>query len=149
MADLPSSLKPIADKLRGLSASLGMTVYTVTLRIRQFDSQTFTDGYTDTLIPLLTDGQPAPVKRLSQKDVVLSGGLYQEADLRVTLTPEFENGGYDLAALDPPPGANPAQFTFIVRGSGLPAEGALFKRIGVHVSPVTLELILRNTGKRP
>jgi hypothetical protein len=148
MVDLPAKLKPVADRLRGLKAKLGVSVYTVSLRVRTFTSQDF-DGYSQTITPLLTGGFNPPVKRLNQKDLVISGGLYQDQDLEVTLTPDFGTGGYAIAVLDPPVGNNPPEVLFIVTGDGIPTGGSLYKRIGLKVSPMGYRLVLRNTGVKP
>lgn len=152
MADLPAKLKPVADKLRGLKAKLGVTTYSVSVRIRTFSGQDL-DGYTQTVTTLLTGGFAAPVRVLSQRDVILSGGLYNSNDLEVTLTPAYEDGdtdgGYLFNALDPAPGASPQEVVFIVTGDGLPTGGAVFKKIGTRVTPFTYLITIRNTGAKP
>lgn len=150
-----NSLRATLDKLRAIPAKLGLRSYTVTVRVRSWSGDRPGDGVlTDTLTQLTVDGYAPKVKQLTQQDVIASGGLYQDQDLEVSLTPEFTvnavTGGVTVQTFDPPVGAAPTEVAFIVEGPGLPEGGSVFKKIGQRVdSELTYRITLRNTGEAP
>lgn len=150
MVDLPAKLNPKLDKLRALKAGkLSSEPFTVSLRTRTFAS--LTDGYTsESIVPLLADGVPAPVRVLSQREIALSGGELQEMRLEITLTPEFGTGGYAPSQFDPPAAEGIVTETvYIVKGPNLPASGTIFTKVSTEVSSFVIKLTLRNTGASP
>lgn len=86
--------------------------------------------------PITVAGGARPkVEQLSQRDIVASGGLYQDQDLRIgPLTPPIEGGGgTEIATFDPAPTGANTTVMFRITGPGCEA-GALYRKIGQDVA---------------
>lgn len=129
--------KPVMEGLRVLLADLGSRKYDVVLRVIDWSGGTAGDGtktVTDT--PLLIQGRRVKVRRVSQKDVLASGGQYEDIDYRIgPFTPTFsgaigpiQNGGLDPSAFDPTTTAAAREFYFRITGPGI-EDGAWFTKI--------------------
>jgi hypothetical protein len=81
------------------------------------------------------DGGRPKVAQLSQQDVIASGGLYQDQDLRIgPLTPPIAGGGgTEITALDPASAGPAATVMFRITGPGCEG-GALYRKVGQDVS---------------
>lgn len=146
---LADDLKPVIDRARAIAGSLGFRPYTVSLVVRSWSGARPGLGTaTTTETPLtVADGQNPKVKKISQREVIASGGLYQAQDLEVTLTAAYSGGGYATTDFDPTPTSSPTEVYFRVEGPGIPSGGCKFKKVAQTVdSALTYRLVLRNDG---
>src|ERR1700730_9731962 len=121
MTFVPTIL-PALDQVRAIGGLLGLRVYTVFVRRRQWSGNrvglgTSVDNNGGPDIQL-TDGtppigpQPVRVRNVSNKDITASGGPYRDRDLKVEpLTPAylatiFPAGGFGDSTIDPPQGGS-------------------------------------------
>ena len=139
------SFLPILDTYRGwLDTGWGLRQYDVVIRVITWKIGAVNAAYpgapgaTKTAVdtPLTVNGARVKVEQLNQKDIIASGGLYQDQDLKIgPITPAFtENAlqkGFDPATLDPTTsGAN--EVLFKITGPNFPT-GAWFKKIGQEI----------------
>src|SRR5205085_2172940 len=96
---------PVVDEYRGLlDTQFGLRRYDVAMVVTTWSGELPGDGEpTPTVTPIVVDGNKRPkVEQLSEREVLASGGLYQDQDVRVgPLTPEFDGGGTAITAIDP------------------------------------------------
>ncbi len=136
---------PILDTYRGwLDGGWGLRQYDVVLRVTTWKiglanaPYPGAPGAAKTVVdtPLLVDGQRVKVELVTQKDIIASGGLYQDQDLKIgPITPAFTlnavQKGFDPATLDPAvSGAN--EVLFKITGPNYPS-GAWFKKVGQEI----------------
>lgn len=146
---------PVLDRYRGMLDSVwGLRQYSVLVRVNTWAGGTLpgAQGASKTPVdtPLLVDGKRPNVEQLSQRDILASGGLYQDQDLKVgPLTPPFPGGGTELAAFEPPVTGSGTEVLFKVTGPAYPG-GAWFKRVGAEVirGNFHFHLILRKTAEQ-
>lgn len=154
--DILSSL----DDIRGIAGDLGLRPFVVTLRTRRWTGPSSGKGVPTEMLTRLVNGcgQPVRVRQMSTKDIVASGGLYTDKDLRVgPMTPAYASslsmpaGGFTPEQLDPPvPSAVISiDMQFIVTGPGIPSCGVIYDKIGQESTSLHYVLILRATGRKP
>lgn len=136
MASFRENLLPILDRIRALPGALDLRTYQVTVRVRDWTGARAGLGTkTDTDTVLLNGGKNVRVREVPTKDVVASGGLYTQQDLKVgPFTPDWSGGGIDEAIIDPVPGSSPREVFFKVTGSGM-GNGRWYKRIHDETLP--------------
>lgn len=127
---------PIFETARVLLAKAGLRRHDVTMRVVTWSGSTAGDG-TRTVVdtPLKVQDQRVKVRRVSQKDVVASGGSLEDVVYRVgPFTPTFSgaagpftSGGLEPAAFNPAPTNSPREVYYKIVGPGLEA-GAWFEK---------------------
>jgi hypothetical protein len=159
------TILPALDQIRAIGGLLGLRPYTVFIRTRQWPDRrvgykTFVDNNGGPDVQL-TDGQapigpqPVRVRLLSNKDIIASGGLYRDRDLRVgPITPAYlasilPAGGFGDSTVDPPQvGSVPTEILWIVKGPSLPPQGSIHERIGMEETALHIYLVLRAKGSQ-
>lgn len=101
-----SGFKPTLDAIRtGIPSTYGLRGVSLTVRTIHFEGDYLTGGQevvTDKVIGSPT-GDRYKVRVVSTKDVVASGGIYQQGSIRVgPITPPYPGGGFTAADLIPP-----------------------------------------------
>lgn len=151
---------PVLDTYRGwLDTGWGLRQYDVVIRTITWKigaaNATYpgAPGATKTFVdtPLLVNGARVKVEQLSQRDIIASGGLYQDQDLKIgPITPSYVKGagtgGFDPSTLDPTTtGAN--EVLFKITGPNFPT-GAWFKKIGQEIVHANFHyyVIVRKNG---
>jgi hypothetical protein len=155
---LRQALLPVIDRLRGLPDSLGLRLYAVQIVVRTWSgSRAGLGGNTDTATGLKVDLGVHNIKvvQVTQQDVIASGGLYSNQDLKVgPITPPFPGSAKDddaIAIWDPVPvlGAPGAEVFFFITGPGM-LGGAWFKKVGQNVTKnFRYEFTVRRTAEIP
>lgn len=156
MTTLRDSLLPVIDVIRGiLDAPLGMRQCQVSVVTNTWTGGAYpgAPGSTKTQVvtPLKVDGQSPGVTLVSQKDIIASGGLYQEMDLRVgPLTPKFTGGGIDPTTLDNQSGGQNTEIFFLVSGPGIGSGSGYYKKVGQTLIPGNFryEIVIRKTAQQ-
>lgn len=160
-----SAIKLALDQRRSIAGLMGLRPFTVFVRTRRWSGArlglgTFVDNgggpdiqLTNGTLPAPMGPQPVMVKAVSNKDIVASGGLYRDRDLRVgPITPTYlanvlPAGGFGDSTIDPPQtGSVPTEVFWIVFGPGMFPGGSLCMKVGEIVTALHYELILRATG---
>lgn len=104
----------------------------------------------ETITPLeVGDGKRPKVAQLTQKEVVASGGRYQDQDLRIgPLTPSWTTGeGTLISDFDPPITEHGMQILFRLKGPGLPVDGSFYRKVGQEVtSNFRYSVVVRKIG---
>jgi hypothetical protein len=101
---------------------------------------------------LTVNGARLKVEQLTQKDIIASGGLYQDQDIKIgPLTPYDASAypaGIDPSTFDPAPNSN-MTVLFQVTGPAYPT-GAWFQKVGMELlnSNFHYYLVLRKTGQQ-
>lgn len=109
---LVDELLPLLDETRAIAADLGLRPYRVWI-CRQASAGYGKDGYISRQ-ELLCGQRPPPVEGISSSDVFR--GWAPNAEIKVTLTPAFDGGGYSVSDLEP---SNPSEKVwFEVDGNG-------------------------------
>lgn len=137
MTTLRDSCLPIFENASVLLANLGLRRFDVVMRVVVWSGQTAGDGtrtVTDT--PLTVQGKRVEVRRVSQKDIVASGGKFQDGDMEIgPFTPSFTgaigpiaSGGLEPVAFDPTADTSTREVLYKITGPGMEA-GAWFKKI--------------------
>lgn len=150
------ALLPAIDKLRGVPGQLDLRQYTVRIVTRTWSGSRVGLGQnTDINSGIKVDlgVYQTKVTQVTQRDVIASGGAYQEMDLKVgPITPPYTGSSADndaITAFDPLPGASPAEVFFFISGPGMP-NGAWFKKVGQNVTKnFRYDFIVRRTGEIP
>lgn len=154
---LRDALLPAVDVMRGIPGLLGQRLFTVSVVVRSWDGSrqgigSNTDGSTNVRVDM---GQfQVKVRQVTEKDIIASGGLYTDQDLKVgPITPPYPGGkanNSDISIFDPAVGTNPTEVFFNVKGPGHPVEGSWYKKIGQDVTPVFhYEFTVRKTAEIP
>lgn len=99
--------------------------------------------------PIVVDGDKRPkVAQLSQKDILASGGLYQDQDLRIgPLTPPIlGGGGLPITVFDPAPVGPSTTVMFRITGPGCEG-GVMYRKVGQDVTGnFRYSIIVRRMG---
>jgi hypothetical protein len=159
-----SAIKVALDTRRAIAGLMGLRIYSVFVRQRRWSGKRVGVGtsvdnnggpdvqLTNSLPPPLGK-QPVRVRAVSNKDIIASGGLYRDLDLRVgPITPAYlasilPAGGFSDATVDPPQvGSVPTEIFWLVKGPGLPPGGSIHERIGFEETALHIYLILRAKG---
>ncbi len=134
---LRDSCLPVFENARVLLADLGLRRFDIVMRVVEWSGQTVGEGTkTTTDTPLLIQGKRPGCRRVSQKDVVASGGTYEDLDMRIgPFTPSFVNapgvpslGGMEPAAFNPPADTTSREVYYKLTGPGM-EEGAWFGKV--------------------
>jgi hypothetical protein len=152
---LVSSCRPIFESARVLLADMGFRQHDVSMRVITWSGQTVGDG-TRTAVdtPLLIQGRRPGVRLVSQKDIIASGGLYEDGDYRIgPFTPAYSEpgatypvGGIDVSVFNPPTSGAAREIYFRLTGPGMP-DGAWFAKIEQSVAgSFSLLFVVRKTA---
>lgn len=95
------------------------------------------------------------VRQLKRSEVIASGGLYTDRDVRVgRMTPPYPAGafgpagGFDDTTLDPIAiNSASAENIWILNGPGYPATGAVCQKISEEFTALHASVVLRATGR--
>lgn len=153
---LSDDLLPALDSIRGIPDTLGLRLYSVSIRVRTWsgsrpgvDSSTSTDAnqyfYVDA-------GTHRPrVQQVTQRDIIASGGVYQDQDVKVgPITPPYTGGGVDITAFDPNMTASPVEVFFKIEGPGMATGGSWYRKVGQDCSkPLAYYFTLRRVAETP
>ena len=152
---------PALDTVRAVAGLLGMRVFAVTVRKRVWTGERPGVGTkTDTDIAVTNAGAlpatPVRVQYVSAREIVASGGLYQDRDLRVgPITPTFAAtlgipaGGFDGSTLDPATTSSATELFWKVTGPGMPTGGIWCSLIDARATSMHYSLVLRAGGAVP
>ncbi len=157
MATLREALLPVVDALRGIPAQLGLRQHSVYVVSRTWSGSrvglgTNTDTTKHEYVAL---GQyDTKITMVSAKDIIASGGMYTDQDLKVgPITPAYTGSSVNNAAItdfDPTPGNSPTEIFFKITGPGYPTAGAWFKKISQDVTGnFRYTFIVRKTAEIP
>jgi hypothetical protein len=137
-------LKAAIDQARGIPGKLGLRPFPVLIRVRSWSGARAGLGTaTDTDTDLLRVGEKPHVRQLSEREILASGGLYQDQDLELVLTADYATGGTSLATLEPETNTQPQEIFFKVGDHW-------YKKVSQKVdSAHTYRLTLRKLGKVP
>lgn len=144
---LRDDLLNVAEDVREIPGDLGLRLFSVEVFKRTHSGERVGIGTTyDTVKTLLVASYKPKVVQVTSRDIIASGGLYQEQDLRVgPLTPTKIN----VPDFDPPVGVAPVELLFRITGPGYEA-GAWFKKINmVTTRPFRYEFVVRATAEKP
>lgn len=152
---LRQALLPVVDALRGIPAQLGLRLYSVSVFSRTWSGTRVgigesNDASSKLMVNLGT--YDTKVQLVTARDVIASGGLYTDQDLKIgPITPPYTGSGKDnndITVFDPTPNASPVEIFFRVTGPGFPAEGAWFKKISQNVmGNFRYTFVVRKTGE--
>ena len=167
MPELGGDLLDLVDDLRGIPGELGLRPYKVSVVVRTWSgSRPGVDASTSSDAPKVIGvdvGTQSPrVRQLTQREIIASGGAYNDQDLKIgPLTPPFVVTGdapYQGATadnssaniFDPPTQIAATEVFFKIEGRNMPAGGRWYKKIGQDLTrPLHYEFTVRNTGETP
>jgi hypothetical protein len=94
------------------------------------------------------------VVQVTQRDIIMSGGAYQDQDLKVgPITPPYRGGAADNSAItvfDPLPNGSPVEIFFNVSGPGMAVGGSWFEKFQMTVTkPFSYQFVIRRSGRIP
>jgi hypothetical protein len=153
------ALREVVDAIRGIPDDLDLREYSVAIRVRTWngsrpgvDSSTATD--VDSYFYVDGGTHRPRVKQVTQRDIIASGGVYQDQDLRIgPLTPPYPGGAADntdVSVLDPAITSSATEIFFLITGPGMGSNGSWFKKITMDVTrPFTRTFVVRRTGETP
>ncbi len=162
---LADALKPALDTVRSIAGlpALGLRPFTVTVRVRVWSGDRPGVGSRvdyDTVIyntiqqpggPLRV---PVRVQRLSQKDVIASGGTFTDRMYKVgPVTPDYPiaggpDGGYTIAALDPTTTNSATEIMWLMTGPDMPGGGTVLIKDNQEATAMHFFVTLRSTGQQ-
>jgi len=157
------AILPALDQVRSIGGLLGLRRFVVTVHVRTWSGERPGVGTTIDRSVILTNQGPgaattAPVQvnQLSAKDIIASGGLYRDRDMKVgPMTPTYaatnslNAGGFDDSTLDVPTTSSPTEIFWNITGDGMPAGGVWCDKIGEEATALHYYVILRATGRQP
>lgn len=153
---IQTSCLPLFEAARVLLADAGLRRYDVVMRVVVWSGQSAGEGTkTTTDTPLRIQGKRPGVRRMKSEDVVASGGLYSDVDMRIgPFTPSFTgaggpyaSGGLEPVAFDPAKDASTRTIHYKITGPGMEA-GAWFKKIAQETdSAFSYYFTVRKTGE--
>jgi len=152
MSNLAALYRPLLSQWRGLVSSAGLRPFTVSVRVTSWTSAIPMVGggktYVDT--PIREGGGNPKVRQITQRQIIASGGLYEDRDLRIgPLTPVFAGGGFDPTILDPVPGTTPAEIMFLITGPGTSPTGDWYREIARYIAEnFSYWFTVRKTGEQ-
>lgn len=148
-----TTLLATVERIRGVvPGALDLRPHTVTVRVRTWTGARAGIGTrVDADTPIRNFGFNPKVSEVSSRDVVASGGVYQQGDFRVgPITPEYVGGGTALTTLDPATTGTAREVLFKIEGPGFPTAGAWFKRVeDSTIRNFTHSVVLRRTAVTP
>ena len=152
------------DKIRGIPGRIklrdeGLRLYTVAIRVKTWDGSrpgVDNSSSTDADSTFWVDaGTHRPrVVQVTQRDIIMSGGAYQDQDLKVgPITPPYRGGAADNSAIgifDPSPTGQAVEIFFNVQGPGMATGGTWFEKFTMqNTRPFRYEFVIRRTGRVP
>ena len=120
-----------------LLAQAGLRRHDVVMRVVTWTGQSVGEGTKATVdTPLLIQGERVKVRRVEQKDVVASGGTWEDVVYRVgPFTPSFTaasgpftTGGLEPPAFNPADSSDTREVYYKISGPGF-TDGAWFQKI--------------------
>jgi len=161
MTTLRDDLLDVADSIRGIPDELGVRLFKVSIRVRTWNGSrpgVDSSSSSDTNTYFWVDGgcHRIRVRQLTQREIIASGGLYTDQDLRIgPITPPYpgprspaNNSAYSI--FEPAPNGSPVEIFFKVEGPGMAASGSWFKAIKTDVTrPFRYEFVVQRTGEVP
>ncbi len=150
MATLVEGFLPTLDAARGLLGAFGLRPFRVSVLVRTWSGRRVGEGdSTDEVTPIKVGGGDPKVRQVDPRDVVASGGDLTMGMFDIgPMTPEFEGGGTTYDSIDPPAHGNATEVFFVVWGPGLPATGALCKRVSSQTdSPFRYTVRVQRIGR--
>lgn len=135
-----------------MDQTMGLRLYTIGLVVNTWSGAYAGIGNKVQVVTSLDAGSKHRITQISQRDVIASGGLYQDGDVRVgPLTPTYTmngGGGMDPTAFDPPAVGPNTEVMFLVTGPGM-LTGSYWKKVGQTLFPSTTSyyVVLRKTGE--
>ena len=157
IATFRDAFLPVIDQIRGIPGSMGLRLFTASVVLRQWTGARIGIGTKlDTQTPTKTTLGLYSVKvtQVSSKDIIASGSLFQEQDMKVgPITPPYAGSAADgdsIALFDPPTTLAPTEVFFNITGPGMPPGGAWFKKVSQDVSKsFRYTFIVRRTAEIP
>lgn len=112
-------------------------------------------GATTASTTMQSTSTPVLVRQLKRSEVIASGGLYTDRDVRVgRMTPPYpagafnSAGGFDDTTIDPLAiNSAAAEVVWILNGPGYPASGAVCDKISEEFTALHASVVLRATGR--
>ncbi len=145
-----SDVLSILDMGRGLIATAGLCPYSVWVRTITWSGSAPGRG-TQTVVdtPIYVDGDKNPqVKRVQGRDIMPGGTYFTDEFTIGPMTPPFAGGGVASTTLDPSIGSTGQEMFYLLKGPGLPTNGALFEKVSDdYHSPFRYTVNVRRTGK--
>jgi hypothetical protein len=155
---------PLLDQYNGLLDTVwGLRPFTVYAKVIVWPSsppgQNGSSPLSTTLTPLLCDGGNVYARHLFGKEIIASGGLYEDSDWKVgPLTPSYTDpntglpGGVTAGILEPPvpTDGTVCEIIYYIKGPGMAdaTNGDAFKLVEAEVwNPMEWFLLLRKTGQ--
>lgn len=147
------------DRVRGIPNRLDLRLYKVSIRVRTWtgsrpgvDSSTSTDA--DEYFGVDAGTHRARVAQVTQRDIIASGGIYQDQDVKVgPITPPYLGGAAnhaDITAFDPNPTGSATEVFFKIEGPGMATGGSWFHKVGQDCSkPFAYYFTLRRVAQTP
>ena len=154
MSTFREDFLPDLDDLRAIPDDYGLRQFHVTVRVRRWSGEragvgTKTD--TDTVLTVGHGQSPVKVVQLTQKEIIASGGVYTDRDLKVgPFTPAYPGGGVPLGTIDPAVPSQAQEIIWIATGPGLPSAGSACDKINTFADAnLGQYVVLRATGRKP
>ena len=150
-----TNLLAAVERIRGaIPGALDLRQHTVTVRVRTWTGARpglIGTSKTDVDTVLTNAGYNPKVTEVSTRDIVASGGVYQQGDYRIgPLTPSYAGGGIALATVDPATTSTAREVLYKIEGQGLPSGGAWFKRVEASMlRNFTNSIVVRRTAVTP
>jgi hypothetical protein len=167
LSTLASDILGDLDDIRTIPGEMGLCPWTVYVRVRTWtgprpgvgqyvdkDTQITNGAYPNDL-------QNPVVRHLNPKEIIASGGLYQEHDYKVgPITPPYPSdigvpaAGFGDSSLDPTGTANGIEVFWNIAGPGTPAGqfpngGNWCSKVADEAGPLDYYVVLRVTGRQP
>ena len=139
---LRNALLPAVDALRGVPGILGLRLFTVTVITQVWSGGRpglGTPTRAEVGIKVASGTGQVKVVQISQKDIIASGGTYEDIDYMVgPITPPYTGSTLDddqIAVFNPPVvSGQPLDVIFRIVGPGTGANGVFCKKIGQDVT---------------
>lgn len=147
---------PVLNTYRGLlDTAWDLRQFSVLVRVNTWTGPLAGQGAKATVdTPLVCNGGRVHVVQVTSQDVIASGGLYQDQDLRVgPLTPPYTDAtgnpaGTVTTAFDPSPMPATTEVLFQLTGPGIASAGAWYKKVNTNtLANFRYEIVLRATGQ--
>lgn len=153
---LLDDLLPVFGTVRAIPGSLGLNPYSVEVIVTTWTGERPGLGtQTQTVTAISENGQNPDVEEISTREILASGGLYRDQDLRVgPITPpwtaiDLSTGGTALTTLDPTLSKGQS-VRYRLKGPGLPVAGALYEKVQINTTdPTGYTLVIRKTAQVP
>lgn len=142
---LRDDLLDLAEDVREIPGELGVRLFDVDVFKRVWSGERVGIGVGyDNAKPLFVASFRPKVVQVTSRDIIASGGLYQEQDLRIgPLTPSK----VVVPDFDPPMGTQPLELFFRITGPGYEG-GAWFKKVNqLTTRPFRYEVVVRATAE--